>query len=471
MKKDVYNYFTDGLEVYNILRDAKATGKDIEVKVELFDQVTTLKSTDDPSVWREYFYCKTEADVMDRFVSKHKFEEKKAIMARAQFLERQFRECKFDIYPQRAQQYLDYLGQSEEFAEEFKFFYTDRVARADRPNLEALMRSPSIFSQMSRRRDGYPDRYFQEIRGEILDRRGSKLATDRFFNKETIYTELIMFYPGGAELVQKYDPEFLTGHPELLEVIAENQKFDRELASGPVELAIDEMPTDKAREQVKQITKGELDYLADKGYGAQFRTDTDQMDIEEIFDILREGRKTGTPISINGVSCDAPEEEWFEPIAGYDKETYLRMTERKQKGDAARAQIQADYVDTMADQIYPQRLQMWKKFVDMYTRENDWGDPVTIDYFIKLMTEMIPAVNSGSALKAGKVAKKIREIDGPMYTASIVNLMLFAKNGPEFVEKYFADIASIPSQQAELKRIKAENQRYRDEIAQVKQKK
>jgi hypothetical protein len=332
------------------------------------------------------------------------------------------------------------------------------------------MRSSSIFSQLSRRREGYPDKYFQQIRGEILDRRGSKMGTDKFYNKETIYGELITFYPGGAELVNKYDPTFFESHPEYAAVIAENQKFDREIAAGPVELAIDEMPTEKARDQVKQITKGELDYLASKGYDAQFRTEPNQMDVEEVFAILREGKKTGTPIIINGVSCNQPEEEWYEPIAGHDKETYLKATERKQKGDAARAQIQADYVDAMADQIYPQRFQMWKKFVDMYTRENDWGEPVTIDYFIKFMSETMPAVNSGSALKAGKVAKQIKDIEGPMYTASVVNLMLFAKNGPEFVEKYFKEIASIPSQQAELNRIKAENQKFKAEMAQGMQK-
>lgn len=86
MKRDVYSFFTDGLEVYNMLRDAKAAGENIKVKVEDFGNVTTLKSSDDPSVWREYFYCKSEADVVDRFVSKPKLAEKKKLWQEHSFL-------------------------------------------------------------------------------------------------------------------------------------------------------------------------------------------------------------------------------------------------------------------------------------------------------------------------------------------------------------------------------------------------
>ena len=40
----------------------------------------------------------------------------------------------------------------------------------------------------------------------------------------------------------------------------------------------------------------------------------------------------------------------------------------------------------------------------------------------------------------------------------------------QIYEKYFKEIASIPSQQAELNRIKAENQKFKAEMAQGMQK-
>ena len=469
MENGVYSFFTDGLEVYNILKAAKAAGKEVELQVENFGSVTTLKSTDVASVWQEYFHCKTEADIVDRFVSKPKLKEKEEVMARAQFLERQFEECKYDIYPQRAQEYMDYLAGGEEFDLNFKYHYIDRVQSYDKPNIDFPMRSAKMFSNLSKRSEGYPDRYMLEIRREVVDRRGSKFALDKFYNKETIFRELITFYPGGAEIVYRQDPNFLESHPELAAVMAENQKFDREIAAGRVDPAIEEMPTDKAREQVKQITKGELDYLASNGYAAQFRTDSSQMDVDEVFDILREGKKTGTPIRINGVSCDQPEDEWYKPITGHDKEEYLWTVERKKEADAELARIKAEYVDTMVDEIYPQRFAMWQKFVDMYTNHNDWGKPVTISPFIEYMTKAMPVVNSGSALKTKKLAHDIKEIDGPRSTASVVNLMLFAKKGPAFAEKNFEYITSIESQQAALNRIKAENQKFEAESAQEKQ--
>lgn len=470
MTKNTYDFYKGNMfEAIQRLREAKQAGKKLKLKIELFKNSVTLESTQSEQEWLELLDLDSMNDISERdYHQTHR--NHKLVMSRAKYLEFQLDKCKHYIYPQRAQQFLEYVDNNPDFAEMYEKYIAKPITLSSKEIHQFPLAIVNCFEKLTRREEGNPDKAFKEILRDIKEYENAVRYQDphamesfKQYDRDKIFSALITFYPGGLDLIQKYDPEYLEkNHQKFEAIIAENKHFSQELIEKDVRPTIENSPVAVAKELIKKSMVEKMEEQRKYGFDAHITTDTSILSFEEIYEILKNAQTSSTPLTINSASSTEPESTWYKEILNMSPEQYAQVQARNEKKESSLAEIQTRCVDEMREQIYPQRFQFWQSFVERSTRLYDWGEPVQVDYLIEDLVKYIPLVNQDSILSNKKVKQAIDKLDGPPYYAMIANIMLFAKKGPEFVKKHYGDLLEFSSD--EFERICAENELFRAQL-------
>jgi hypothetical protein len=466
-----YDFYKDNmLEAIYLLREAKKAGKELKLKVKLFDSTVVIDSTQSEEEWLKSFQFSSMNEFTKSRFDRLYYGSHIKLGEKAQYLEHLFGECKYDIYPQRAQQFVEFLGSLPEFEAYYDLekSVSSNVYKGFRYSTPVV----ECFKLISERNAANPEKGFKEILMHIKNDENNakvyKKKSPRSYDRETIFSAFILFYPGGYELVKKYAPEFVEANAEkLATVVAENERFDRELIEKSIDPVLENSPVQIAKDKIKKSTAEELEVQRKYGFDNLIRLDTSVFEFSEIYDLLKNAQENGVALTVNNASSTEPESTWFTQILGDSQESYEKAAARKTEQEKINAEIKAKYIDGMRDHIYPQRFQLWKKFVEICTQFNEWGEPaVYLDPIIPALAEYIPMVNNDSKRLDKKVIHEIKKLDGPINPALIVNIMLFAKRGPEFVK--LNDELMYQIREQECLKIAAENAAFKEEIQKVR---
>lgn len=476
-----YNAWEDDyLEALFLLKEAKRTGKHITINLTYGEIVETVSSTDKESTWYSKFYnCENEEGIVMRYSGElnHKF---RPILSRAQLLEFQLEECKYYIYPQRAQQFLEEVDNMPEFENLFQTCCVKRIESFEKPYTDFPLLIVKLFKKvfhndLDYNSSGEPfveimygikkhEEYIEFKKKYPHDKRHDHYSG---YDRYKVFSAFIKYFPGGLELVERFDPTFLEEHKEeFKDIIEENEKFKRELLDHSIDPVITESPVEKSMQYFKKSILEMIEHIKQYGLRPCLSINYDFFSIDDVLTLLKLAKEHGEPLSINYSASEDSEHSWYHNIAEESRKDYLESktakAQRTEIQEKMLVEIQEQYIDQMREHIYPQRFQFWKYFVNLYIKKHEWGDPpVYLDYLIKKLADYIPKVNSGSKKAYKEVAKEIENIDG-FYAAFVVNIMLFAKNGPDFVKSKFPSM--YENHKRDCDRISAENAAFEEEL-------
>lgn len=473
-----YNAYEDDLlEALSLLKEAKKTGKHITINLTYGTTVKTVNSADKESTWYSKFYgSRSEEEVImkcseginDRFPF---------VLSRAQMLENHLKRCKYYIYPQRAQQLLEEIESMPEFEHIYQHYCVNQIESSREPYTTFCVKIVDLFDKVFHNNVEFNDskEAFEEIMYNIKQheqfvKNNPTKGRDRYseFDRYKIFSAFIKYYPGGVELVEKYDPAFLEEHKEeFKDIIAENEKFKQELLDRSIDPVVSESPIEKANQYIKTTILEMIEHIKQYGLRPCLSIYYSYFSRDDVLELLKHAKENGEPLTINRASSENTEESWYRKITEQSQKRYLAEKEsenaRAKVQEQMLAEIKEQYIDQMREHIYPQRFQYWKYFVDLYVKVHSWGEPpVSLDYLIKILADYIPKINSGSEDVYKEVAREINGTDGPYHIASIVNIMLFAKNGPDFVKTKFPSVCR--SHKRNFNCIVAENAIFEEEL-------
>lgn len=470
MTKNTYDFYKGNMfEAIQRLREAKQTGKILKIKVNLFDTSVVLESTQSEEEWLNLLEIKSMNEISEHDYYQT-YRNHKLVMSRAKYLEFQLNECKYNIYPQRAQQFLEYVDKHPDFEEMYDKHIAQPITLSAREIHQFPLAIVNCFNRLTERKTGNPDKAFKDILNQIKEyedavKYGDASDMEHFkqYDRDKIFSALITFYPGGVDLIKKYDPEYLEQNRDrFAEIIAENEKFSQELLEKDVEPTITHSPVAEAKEVIKKSMVEKMEEQRKYGFEAYMTTDTSILPFEEIYAILKNAQTSDTPLTVNSTSSSEPEATWFKEILNTTPEEYAKKQARKAEQETILAEIHEHYVDGMREHMYPQRFQFWKRFVENSTSLYDYGEPVNLSFMIRDLAKYLPMVNEGSRGQDKKVKAYIDTLDGPPHYAMIANIMLFSKRGPEFVEKHYGSMLNFGHE--EYDRIRAENELFKAQL-------